>query len=402
MRIALLALCFSTGCLYASPGDPKDGIRIGALLPFTGDVAATGTNIERALILVAEAVNHAGGIAGLPLRIVSRDTHSETRRGMEATQQLIDDEQVIALVGPEDEDLAKRSVSLLNEKHVVEISGGVTSPTFSGIDGDKYWFRTAPSSLVYGRALVERMSADGIKTVSVLYVGNEFGTGFAPAITYELATANIKATSLTSFQQGEQSYLQAITAARASAPDAIVLVAYPRAGAAIIQEWAILGGREKWYLAPSLKADVFLDNIPPGVLDGAVGVSPVVAADAANFAAAFRKRWDGDEPLDAAYFYYDAAALLALAIASAAHEHQGLPPRELVRDKLQPVSRLTGDVVAWYELDHALSLLEGGNDVDYRGASGAVDLDEKGDVGEHPVEFWTIKGDRIVVEGGEK
>jgi ABC-type branched-subunit amino acid transport system substrate-binding protein len=399
---AVFALLLCTACLSAPPDGPEDGIYIGALLPFTGDVAATGTNIERALILVAESVNRAGGVAGRPLYILSRDTHSETRRGMEATHQLIDDQRVIALVGPEDEDLAKRSVSLLNEEHVVEISGGVTSPTFSGIDGDKYWFRTAPSSLVYGRALVERMVADGIKTASILYVGNEFGTGFAPAITYALATNHIVATSLTSFQQGEQSYLQAITTARASAPDAIVLVAYPRAGAAIIQEWAILGGREKWYLAPSLKADVFLDNIPPGVMEGAVGVSPVVAADAATFAAAFQKRWDGDEPLDAAYFYYDAAALVALAVASAAHAHQGLPPRELVRDKLQPVSRLTGDVVAWYELDHGLALLAEGKDVDYRGASGAVDLDEKGDVGEHPVEFWTIKDDRIVVEGGDK
>ena len=41
-----------------------DTIIIGALLPFTGDIGATGGNIEKALIMIEEEVNKAGGIGG--------------------------------------------------------------------------------------------------------------------------------------------------------------------------------------------------------------------------------------------------------------------------------------------------------------------------------------------------
>jgi hypothetical protein len=51
--------------------------------------------------------------------------------------------------------------------------------------------------------------------------------------------------------------------------------------------------------------------------------------------------------------------------------------------------------VAWHELGRGLSLAAQGLEVDYRGVTGAVDLDERGDLLEGKVELWTIRRDRI-------
>ena len=70
-----IAACemFAGGC---GPADDEEtgGIAVGVLLPFTGDEAALGRNLEQALLLAVADVNEAGGIGGQKLRLVTRDT----------------------------------------------------------------------------------------------------------------------------------------------------------------------------------------------------------------------------------------------------------------------------------------------------------------------------------------
>src|SRR4030095_7924954 len=92
----------------------------------------------------------------------------------------------------------------------------------------------------------------------------------------------------------------------AAKPDAILLVAYPIVGAAVVQEWAILGSAQRWYFAPSLRSEVFALNLPPGLNDPMVGISAGLPADARNFADEFRARWRGEAPAPNAHYYFDA------------------------------------------------------------------------------------------------
>lgn len=399
-RYACIAAALAA-CVGTPADEPPDAVRIGALLPFTGEIAATGTNIERALILAADRLNAAGGVAGRKVRIVARDDHSDPRRGLEVARQMIVDEGIRYIVGPENEELARRMLPLIKQYGVVQISGGVTSPTFTTADDGGFWFRTNGSALVFGRALAARMRAEGVRRAVVLYVGDEYGTGFANVVVYELTQVRIQSPAPLSFQPDERSYRPLIEAARASAPDAVVLIAHPKSGAAIVSEWAILGPSPRWFLAPSLRTDELVANVPPGLLGGAIGVAPSVAGDSARFVEDFSARFGGDVPLGVAFRYFDAAALLGLAIASASNLLPAgqLPTGDLVRDQLHVVSRPSGDLVAWYELDRALELLGAGRDVDYRGASGDVDLTARGDVETTVVEYWTVQDDRIVTEG---
>jgi neutral amino acid transport system substrate-binding protein len=385
------------GCVEPPADPPGDAIRIGALLPFTGDISAGGANIERAILDVIDRVNDQGGIAGRPLALLSRDTHSELKRGYDAARELLD-EDVVAILGPQDEEMGKQLAPVAAAAGVVVISGGVTSPFFTTVSDDGYWFRTSPTARELAQELAERMAADGVQRAQVIYVGDLYGLGLNNILVNSFIALGIEGLTSVSFPPGEPPDFNRLLGPILEAkPEAVALMTYARSGAQIVQEWNVRGGQARFYLAPALKADVFLDNVPPGVLDGAVGVAPALGQQSTvnAFSVAFADRWNQEAPLDAAFYYYDAAMLLVLAMARAAEQAGGPPTGAQIRDQVIQVSAGPGETVGWDDLEQALELAAQGEPLDYEGTTGSVDLDENGDLVEAKVELWTIRKDRI-------
>src|SRR4051812_6269952 len=105
---AIIGLTALTGCVSAVEHHAADdAVTVGVLLPFTGERASLGPRVEPALLMARDAINDAGGIAGHPLELAVRDTHSDVELGSVAARELLDDG-VVALLGPEEADLASR------------------------------------------------------------------------------------------------------------------------------------------------------------------------------------------------------------------------------------------------------------------------------------------------------
>jgi ABC-type branched-subunit amino acid transport system substrate-binding protein len=126
-----------------------------------------------------------------------------------------------------------------------------------------------------------------------------------------------------------------------------------------------------------------------------VGVSAISGAQSAAFAQAYTE-WSGETPAQAAYFYYDAMAVMALALEKAWHDAGAQPSGDQIRAALPAVSGPPGEKVRWDELARGLELVRAGTDVDYVGASGDVDFDDNGDVRLSRADFWTVRGGAVV------
>jgi ABC-type branched-subunit amino acid transport system substrate-binding protein len=404
--LALLGLAGTlSGCI--SPGsDPgtADALKIGVILPFTGELAASGPNIESALIMVRDAVNASGGLAGRPLRLVTRDSSSDPVRGLSVAHELVDTEEVFALIGPEDDELAWTISPLVRERNLIAISGGITSPRFINEPAGAHWFRTIPPARSMGNVLARELVQDGIKRLTILHASDEYGKGFANMVQEEYEALGGAPVNKVSFEPNQASYSELVRQVVTYDSDGIVLVAYPRTGALIIQEWAPLHRNERWYFAHALKNQMFLLNVPPGSIEGMKGVSPALSQnDQPVFARMFADRWRQDYPLPAAFYNYDALALLALAIEKAFIDGGGvaMPTREQVAAQVLDVSRNPkGKNVGWDRLEDGLHLIryqdqpfyEG---VNYRGVSGSLDLDDSGQLSGGLVEVWGIESNQI-------
>lgn len=193
--LAFVALLM--GCQASVPERPANAIAIGALLPFTGATSGAGETLERSILMVAEQINAAGGIAGRPLWIESRDTHSNVEVGLAAGQDLID-KGVFAVIGPEEPDLAVAMIPVLNRAQVPMISVGASSPP-AGLQFSSYWFRIVPTGTVLGQALAERMHSDRVQSPAMIFVNDEYGRAMATAIKAQFEKSGGSFSLVTSF-----------------------------------------------------------------------------------------------------------------------------------------------------------------------------------------------------------
>lgn len=396
-RALLAAALF--GLLPGCSSSGKDGLPIGVLLPRTGQLADSGGHAESASIMAAERINLAGGIAGgQPLMLVEKDTRSDARFGADAARKLLESS-LLGVLGPEEEDVAATLVSLGRERQLVQISGGVTSPRFTTADDGGFFFRTCPSSLRTASAIALRMREDGMGRVAFLYVPNDFGSAFISSATIAFQAAGGALVSPgvaapVSVLPDQSDFREVLTTLLQLKPDALLLATDPVTGARLVRDWRLLGGAGKLYFAPTLMTDVFVQEA--GGLEGMVGVSALSGDQTRDFRQAYAE-WSGEPPAQAAYFYYDAMAVLALSIEQAWRDAGGaMPDGEQIRRAVPAVAGPPGEKVKWDELERALELIRAGQDVDYVGASGEIDFDANGDVTVSRAEFWTVEGATIV------
>jgi len=114
-RILLLFFCLGfillTGCNKPTPAEaptssspeasptPVKVLNVGVFLPLKGIASEAGQSALNGLILAAEEATANGGIHGQPIRIVVRDTKSEPDKAETAVQDLVKEDEAVALIG---------------------------------------------------------------------------------------------------------------------------------------------------------------------------------------------------------------------------------------------------------------------------------------------------------------
>ena len=417
------------GCVEDAERIPVDAVRIVALLPFSGDRAASGINLERPLLMAAEAVNEAGGIDGREVAVLAVDSNQyfpnpeEGFEGHQATlrallrgdvtdPRIAEDERIIpgagvdALIGPLIPELAVRLAAEARRNRVAHMAATVASE--SGVEG-RCSFSLFPSFRVLGTALGRRMLDDGVRTAGIIYLADDYHTKLQAQVELALtSTPSGEVVARSATESGRDSYVADIDNALAEEPDALVLLAPPGLAARIASQTLVASttrdrvrggsGRPlRWYLAPSLRVEDFPNNVPPGLVNGALGVAPGVEGElSSRFADRFRERWDAEPTLDAQYLY-DAVNLLLLALTETARVRPGssLTSADAYADACRNIQEMSdgGEPVTWEDAlngDAFSRVRRGGGDFDYVGLSGPVQLDPRGNSNQGLVETWRI------------
>jgi ABC-type branched-subunit amino acid transport system substrate-binding protein len=391
VSICLVVFCV-TGC---SPDDSAstDGIAIGLLLPFTGSASATASNLERATLYAADRINDGGGVNGKKVRILSRDTHSDLARGTAAAKDLARDG-AVAVIGPESAEIAEVIRPVLAQADVVFLSPLVGAAADPGRSCDTPWFRLAPSAKSLGEALAKQARAEGIESIAVLYSASPYDRALGGAAADRFVGLGGKVTLELELNPEAQSYAEGVSEAIAAGATNVILAASPRAAAILVNEFDALSAKKPhWFLSPLLKTDLLLQNVAPQALEGARGVAPKIYERGSDFPDAFSKRWMGDEPLEGAYFYYDAMALLAVALSKSTYS-VGLAPTlsKAMLDAAGP----PGEGLRWDELEIGLDRLSHGEDLYYSGLTGPLALEGCGSRSTGVTSSWTVQQGAIV------
>ena len=144
LSLALSAVTIGWGA-SPSPAAAEDVIRFGAPLPITGALAPEATKQQQGYDLWAEQANKAGGIAvgdkKYKVEIVYVDYQSNTPRAVQATEQMITQDNINFMFGPFGSGAAK-AASTISEKYKVPTIAATASSSQVYDQGYKYLFGT--------------------------------------------------------------------------------------------------------------------------------------------------------------------------------------------------------------------------------------------------------------------
>ncbi|NDJ17035.1 ABC transporter substrate-binding protein [Myxacorys almedinensis] len=412
--VTLAAGLFTAACQEAAPpptsqgGAPTgsntaatttQGLKLGSLLPSTGDLAAIGQQMIVTVPMLVETVNKCGGVNGQPVSLVAVDDQTDPAAGAEGMTRLAQVERVAGVVGSFASSVSTAALPIAVRNKVVLISPGSTSPVFTqqAKEGkyDGYWARTAPPDTYQAQALAKLASDRGFKTTSTVVINNDYGVGFEQEFVKsfgKLGGAIANQSRPTRYDPKAQSLTAEAAAVFSGKPDAVAAVMYSDSGSLLIKS-AFEQGLSKdvqLLFTDGVYSQEFVDKVGrtsdgKSIVAGAIGTVPGASGKGLD---EFSKLWQETQkrPLPAyAPHSWDATAILVLA-AQAAKTNTG----EGIKSKLRDVTNAPGEEVT--DVCKGLELLKQGKEINYQGASGDVDIDANGDaIGSYDV--WTVKDD---------
>lgn len=399
---ALLSTVWLASCQTSVQWPWRDpgGLKLGSLLPITGDLAQYGRPMQETAELLVETVNACGGVQGLPVRLVAADDETKPDRGVAAMTKLAEVDRVAGVVGAAASNVSDAALTLAVNNRVVMISPSSTSPRFTERsrrgDFQGYWFRTAPSDALQGPALAKLALEQGWRSVSVIAINNDYGNGllrsFIPAFEQEggLVFNRDQPVLYTPDASSFDSEVEQVFRDR---PDAVVLIGYPDSGSLILKsayEKGLLDGRTGVLLTDGLKTDQMAELVgrdPQGryIVQDLVGVAPSSGGPGRDrFLELYQQRFQTTPQIFDANTW-DAAALLVLA-AEKSKSFKG----EKLKDSIATIANGPGEKVS--DVCDALALIRSGKPINYQGASSELEIDSNGDVSGR-YDFWKFNAE---------
>lgn len=353
------------GCLGV--GESADPVTIGSLLPLSGPgaLADVAAHHEQAVAQAVEHVNAAGGIHGRRVVHESRDTEASPDAAADAYASLADGD-AVALVGAVISGISESLAGTAADDQRPLISPASTSPALAdaGRNGDlKYFARTCPNDRQQATAMAkivdDRRYADA-STLGILHLDDAFGSALAAAVT-DAVDADVSDT--VAFAPSSETPGDPVDAVLAAEPDAVAFVGTPGQSTSVLAE---LVGRQ-------YDGEVVLSS---GLLPAAPGTEymGVYTASVASARTVDTKRLETDLADVAPLMPYTSNAYDAAMLAALAAEAAGDASPQAVAGRLRDVSGGVGHAVGVGQFDRARAVIDAGRRVNYRGASGAVDL----------------------------
>ena len=361
-----LLLATASVALMAGAASAED-VKIGIVIGFTGPLESITPTMAGSAEMALAEVNASGKFTlGNLVPVRADSTCGDAAAGTAAAERVVTAEGIKGMVGG---DCSSVTGSILQNvarpNGIGMISPSATSPALSTAEDDGLFFRTSPSDARQGEVMADILTGKGIMNVAVTYTNNDYGKGLADSFAASFAAKGGTVTLNAPHEDGKADYAAEVGALASAGGDLLVVAGYADGGGkGMIQGSLDAGAFSKFYLVDGMYGDSLIEAIG-APLDGTIGALPGIdnegSAKFKELAAA--AGMDGTSAFSGES--YDAAALIALAMAAA-----GSTGSKDWTTKVMDLANAPGEVILPGELGKALELIAAGTDIDYTGATG--------------------------------
>jgi len=358
--LIIFSLMLPSGC-----AKKEKVIKIGVILPLTGEAAKYGQSAKRGLDLALEEINASGGVRGKKLSLIYEDSKADPKEGVNAIQKLITIHKVPAIIGAMASSVTLAIAPIAEKNKVVLLSPASSAPkiTYAG----NYIFRNCYSDIYEGTKMADYIwNETSYRSIAIIYINNDYGIGLKRAFEKRFTELGGKVIISEPYEFGSTDFHTQISKVKNANPDAIYIIGYGEMGRLLIQAKEI--GLSKPFFSCIMFEDPDILKIAREAAEGVIYTFPSYDPKSQekqirDFVRAFKKKY-GQIPDGFAANSYDALKILALAIKKGGGDSEG------IKDALYTVR-------------------------DFPGVTGKTSFDANGDV-KKPIGIKTVKDGRFI------
>jgi branched-chain amino acid transport system substrate-binding protein len=371
---AVAAVFTLAGCGPSSGGGNE--VKIGHVGPLTGGIAHLGKDNENGARMAIDDLNAKGVTIGgkkAKFELVAEDDAGDPKQGTAVANKLVD-AKVNGVIGHLNSGTSIPASPIYNQAGIPVISGSATNPKLTE-QGFKTQFRVVGRDDQQGPAIASYLATNNKpQTVAVIDDATAYGEGIANEVEKTLKAAKITVLPREKGTDKTTDWKAILTKLRGRNPDAVFYGGMDATGGPLLKQGRELGIKAVFSFGDGACTDKMKElagDAAEGLLCSQAGI-PVEAADK-KFLDAYKKKFNA-EPILYSPFTYDAANMLIQAMQKA----NSSDPK-----KYLPV----------------LAKL------DFSGATGKIQFDDKGDRKDAEMTIFTMKGGKLlpvaVIKGGK-
>lgn len=317
---------FLAPLLFAACGKQGNVVKIGAVLPLTGDTGSEGQGLYRAIELAIEQVN-ASHRFPYKIEIAQFDDRADPKEAVNAANMVIADPKIVAVVGhynsgcaiPAGKVYARAPIALITPAATnPEVTAQQTRPDWSG---PQVVFRVCPTDDAQGNAAAEFIRKKlHKKHIAVISDKTAYGQGLAEEFAKSFQALGGSIASEDGISVGDKDFKALLTRLRSLNPDGVYFGGLYAEGGLIVRQMRELGMSTNFFSGDGTATLGFFD-VAGNAADGAyltMGGMPVeLLPDAKDFVVQYKKRWN--EPNEVMHpfdpYAYEAAEIILDALA---------------------------------------------------------------------------------------
>jgi branched-chain amino acid transport system substrate-binding protein len=365
-----------------------DPIRLATLTPLTGAGGSYGPVMAKVAAAVTEEVNKAGGVLGRRVVLVSEDDQTSPEAGVRAARKLIDVDKVSAIMGTWASSVTTAVAPLCWEsKTFLCTVSGADSITLLPHQG--FLIRTQPNSKLQVTRVGEFILSLGAKKVFTMIPQTPFTQSTFDILNQVLPKGGATHQSLI-YDDKKTTYRTEVDQALRDSPDVILANGYTPDTTILLKDLYRAGFKGKILgFAYSINQKL-LDQIgQPEVVEGVYTFAPSPAEGSGAYERVKAAVGSANpDPYTCQVYDHINMVLMSMALAKDA---SGVAIKDNIRKVTQGGGKSVDNAV------DGLKAIAAGEKVDYSGASGPCDFDDKGDILDCKFRYEQIKSGKFTL-----
>lgn len=234
---AVVALALLATLYPASAELSGRAVKIGVMYPLTGKGATWGEHAQIGIRLAVEEINAAGGVGGVPIKLVEYDVEAKESTGIQTINKLAQRDEVLAVLGPCFSSVVEVVYPLLDRLQVPVISYCSAKPGLAELS--KWGFRNSLTSDKQLEPVVTAWKKEyGIGNAVIIHdledaVSKAEGAIVLPKL---FEKEGIEVLDTLTYRTEDTDFSAQVTKAKSLNPDGIALGACYQQAAAIVKE----------------------------------------------------------------------------------------------------------------------------------------------------------------------